>query len=94
MSVFIFVNKIKKEKGITGEERKKKKDEEGEENIFGDISGEKTPKNLATKLYYMLLRAKNARIILLSGTPICTKLKHRYFITNNKDNKIKSMEKP
>lgn len=50
--------------------RKKKKDEEGEENIFGDISGERTPKNLATKLYYMLLRAKNARIILLSGTPV------------------------
>jgi hypothetical protein len=65
-----IVNKIKKEKGITGEERKKKKEETGEENIFGDISGEKTPKNLATKLYYMLLRAKNARVILLSGTPV------------------------
>jgi hypothetical protein len=65
-----IVNKIKKEKGITNEERKKKKDEEGEENIFGDISGERTPKNIATKLYYMLLRAKNARIILLSGTPV------------------------
>jgi hypothetical protein len=65
-----IVNKIKKEKAIPGEERKKKKDEEGEENIFGDISGEKTPKNLATKLYYMLLRAKNARIVLLSGTPV------------------------
>jgi hypothetical protein len=65
-----IVNKIKKEKGITGEERKKKKEETGEENIFGDISGEQTPKNLATKLYYMLLRAKNARVILLSGTPV------------------------
>ena len=66
-----IVNKIKKEKGITGEERKKKKEETGEENIFGDIEEDKrTPKNLATKLYYMLLRAKNARIILLSGTPV------------------------
>jgi len=66
-----IVNKLKKEKTILGEERKKKKEEEaGEENIFGDISGEKTPKNLATKLYYMLLRATNARIILLSGTPV------------------------
>jgi hypothetical protein len=66
-----IVNKIKKEKAIPGEERKKKKDEEGEENIFGDIEEDKrTPKNLATKLYYMLLRAKNARIILLSGTPV------------------------
>jgi hypothetical protein len=65
-----IVNKIKKEKDISGEERKKKKEETGEENIFGDISGERTPKNLATKLYYMLLRAKNARIILLSGTPV------------------------
>ncbi len=66
-----IVNKIKKEKGIVGEERKKKKDEAGEENIFGDIDEDiRTPKNLATKLYYMLLRAKNARIILLSGTPV------------------------
>jgi hypothetical protein len=68
-----IVNKIKKEKGITGEEKKKKKqeakesqEEEKEESIFG----EETPLNLATKLYYMLLRAKNARVILLSGTPV------------------------
>jgi hypothetical protein len=71
-----IVNKIKKEKGITGEEKKKKKeadDKEGkeakpleEESIFG----EQTPLNLATKLYYMLLRAKNARVVLLTGTPV------------------------
>ena len=68
-----IVNKIKKEKGITGEEKKKKKqeakesqEEEKEDSIFG----EQTPLNLATKLYYMLLRAKNARVVLLSGTPV------------------------
>jgi hypothetical protein len=64
-----IVNKIKKEKGISGEEKKKRKEEEGkeaEESIFG----EETPLNLATKLYYMLLRAKNARIVLLTGTPV------------------------
>ena len=64
-----IVNKLKKEKTISGEEKKRKKEEgkeEKEENLFGD----KTPLNLATKLYYMLLRAKNARIILLSGTPV------------------------
>jgi len=63
-----IVNKIKKEKHVTGEEKRKKK-EEGkaeEESLFG----EQTPLNLATKLYYMLLRAKNARVILLSGTPV------------------------
>ncbi len=62
-----IVNKIKKEKGISGEEKKKKKEEEKEEE---SIFGEQTPLNLATKLYYMLLRAKNARVILLSGTPV------------------------
>ena len=69
-----IVNKIKKEKGITGEEKKKKKEEksgleeakEAEDSIFG----EQTPLNLATKLYYMLLRAKNARVVLLTGTPV------------------------
>ena len=68
-----IVNKIKKEKHVTGEEKRKKKEakpgepvEGKEESLFGD----QTPLNLATKLYYMLLRAKNARIILLSGTPV------------------------
>ena len=68
-----IVNKIKKEKHVTGEEKRKKKEEpkekpgeEKEESLFG----EEIPLNLATKLYYMLLRAKNARIILLSGTPV------------------------
>jgi hypothetical protein len=72
-----IVNKIKKEKPIPDEERSKRqknKEKEGEEkegqesdeNIFGDH----TPINLATKIYYMLLRAKNARIVLLSGTPV------------------------
>jgi hypothetical protein len=63
-----IVNKLKKEKDITGEEKKKKKEDEGkeDENIFG----EQTPLNLATKLYYMLLRARNARVVLLSGTPV------------------------
>ena len=74
------VNKLKKEKSIPEEENKKKKNkekekdskdgkeekEEKEESLFG----EHTPLNLATKLYYMLLRAKNARIILLTGTPV------------------------
>jgi hypothetical protein len=69
-----IVNKLKKEKTISGEEkRKKKKEKEGEndekeenDNLFG----EHTPLNLATKLYYMLLRAQNSRIVLLSGTPV------------------------
>jgi len=68
-----IVNKLKKEKPISDEEsRKKQKDKkkeeekEPDENIFGDH----TPINLATKIYYMLLRAKNARIVLLSGTPV------------------------
>ena len=71
-----IVNKLKREKHITGEEKRKKKKEgeekEGEpkgeekESLFG----EQTPLNLASKLYYMLLRAKNSRIVLLSGTPV------------------------
>ena len=61
-----IVNKLKKEKTISDEETREKKGKEGEESIFGD----NTPINLATKLYYMLLRAKNARIVLLSGTPV------------------------
>ena len=67
-----IVNKIKKEKGITGEEKKKKKEEgkEEEKKEEDSIFGEQTPLNLATKLYYMLLRAKNARVVLLSGTPV------------------------
>ncbi len=71
-----IVNKLKKEKAIPGEEKKKKKaaQKEGETNEKEDdgesLFGEHTPLNLATKLYYMLLRAKNARIVLLSGTPV------------------------
>jgi hypothetical protein len=69
-----IVNKLKKEPSISGEEKKQKKTEkekekaEGEEkeNIFGDD----IPLNLATKMYYMLLRAKNAKVILLTGTPV------------------------
>ena len=64
-----IVNKLKKEKEIPEEEKRKKKDkkeEDEDENLFG----EHTPINLATKIYYMLLRAKNARIVLLSGTPV------------------------
>ena len=62
-----IVNKLKKEKEISGEEKRKKKEEDKEEE---SLFGEQTPLNLATKLYYMLLRAKNARIILLTGTPV------------------------
>ena len=65
-----IVNKIKKEKGISGEEKKKKKEEEEEEKKEESIFGEQTPLNLATKLYYMLLRAKNTRVVLLTGTPV------------------------
>jgi len=68
-----IVNKIKKEKPVTGDEKRKKRQGEGEEkkeeekeSLFGDH----TPINLATKLYYMLLRANNCRIIMLSGTPV------------------------
>ena len=66
-----IVNKLKKEKEISGEEKKKKdKVKEGEKKEEESLFGEQTPLNLATKLYYMLLRAQNSRIVLLSGTPI------------------------
>ena len=79
-----IVNKLKKEKPISGEENRKKDkkgkgkgegDDEGkkgddEGNVEESLFGEQTPINLATKLYYMLLRAKNSRIVLLSGTPV------------------------
>jgi SNF2 family DNA or RNA helicase len=50
-----IVNKIKKEKSIVEDNRGEK---------------ERAPKNLAVKLYEYLMSAKDARIILLSGTPI------------------------
>jgi hypothetical protein len=50
-----IVNKIKKEKQIPENKRGEK---------------EHLPTNLATKLYEFLLSARNARIILLSGTPV------------------------
>ena len=50
-----IVNKIKKEKPI-------------QENNRGEK--ERAPKNLAVKLYEYLMSAKDARIVLLSGTPI------------------------
>ena len=68
-----IVNKLKKEKEIPGEEKKKKdkaKEEEKKAEVEESLFGEHTPLNLATKIYYMLLRAKNSRIVLLSGTPI------------------------
>jgi hypothetical protein len=66
-----IVNKLKKEKEIPGEEKKKKdKGKEEEKKEEESLFGEHTPLNLATKLYYMLLRAKNSRIVLLTGTPI------------------------
>lgn len=73
-----IVNKLKREKHMKDKETKKKPpaganaEEKADElepepqNIFGDT----TPLNLAPKLYYMLLRAKNARVVLLSGTPV------------------------
>ena len=75
-----IVNKLKKEKAISGEEKKKKKkkedkkegqqDEKDEKDDDESLFGDNTPLNLATKLYYMLLRAQNCRIVLLSGTPV------------------------
>ena len=50
-----ILNKLKKEKPINETKRGEK---------------ERLPLNLATKLYEMLLSAKNSRIILLSGTPV------------------------
>ena len=62
-----IVNKIKKEKPVVDKEKSKKKEgSEVDDNIFGET----TPLNLATKIYYMLLRANNSRIILLTGTPV------------------------
>ena len=76
----LIVNKLKKEKPISGKELTKKEkakaaaegkdkaatEEKEKESIFG----EKIPLQIATKLYYMMLRAKNARFVLLSGTPV------------------------
>jgi hypothetical protein len=50
-----IVNKLKKERPIAETKRGEK---------------ERLPTNLSVKLYEMLLSAKNARIILLSGTPV------------------------
>ena len=50
-----IVNKLKKEKPVAEDNRGEK---------------ERSPKNLAVKLYEYLMSAKDARIILLSGTPI------------------------
>jgi hypothetical protein len=61
-----IVNQLKKEKPESNEETRKKKDDEQSEDIFGA----NVPLNIATKLYYMLLKAQNARVILLSGTPV------------------------
>jgi hypothetical protein len=65
-----IVNKLKKEKAIPEDEKRKKKDAAKEAGDEGNIFGEHTPLNLATKLYYMLLRAKDTRIVLLTGTPV------------------------
>ena len=50
-----IVNKLKKEKTIPETKRGEK---------------ERLPLNLSTKLYELLLSAKNARIVLLTGTPV------------------------
>ena len=50
-----IVNKLKKEKPIAESKRGEKESE---------------PLNLSTKLYEMLLSANNARVILLTGTPV------------------------
>ena len=50
-----IVNKLEKEKPIAESERGEK---------------EHAPKHLSVKLYEYLLSAKNARVILLSGTPV------------------------
>jgi len=65
-----IVNKLKRETDISGEEKRKGKKKEKEEETEESIFGEETPISLSTKLYYMLLRAKNARIVLLTGTPV------------------------
>jgi hypothetical protein len=66
-----IVNKLKKEKSVSGEEKRQGKKKEAEEEQEGkSIFGEETPISLSIKLYYMLLRAKNARIVLLTGTPV------------------------
>ena len=57
-----IVNKIKKERQPVSNEET----QTSEKDVFGDY----TPLNLSTKLYYMLLRATNTKIILLTGTPI------------------------
>jgi hypothetical protein len=65
-----IVNKLKKENIPDEENRKKKGKEDEEKDVEESLFGEHTPVNLASKLYYMLLRAKNTRIVLLSGTPV------------------------
>jgi hypothetical protein len=53
--ISLIVNKLKKEKNIPETKRGEK---------------ERLPLNLSVKLYELLLSAKNARIILLTGTPV------------------------
>jgi hypothetical protein len=53
-----------------GKRNKKGKEEGKEEKEDENFFGEHTPLNLATKIYYMLLRANNVRIVLLTGTPV------------------------
>jgi hypothetical protein len=62
-----IVNKIKKEK-IIPENKQGDKEKIIPENEQGEK--EYSPKFLSTKLYEYLMNAKNARIVLLTGTPI------------------------
>jgi len=64
-----IVNKLKKLKTKKEDEKYIKPSEDETKNIFEQM-GESTPTNLALRLYHMLLGAKNARIVLLSGTPV------------------------
>jgi hypothetical protein len=73
-----IVNKMEKEKAIPEEIQKKKttkekderKDKKNNEAIEESVFGEHTPLSLSLKIYQLLLKANNSRIILLTGTPV------------------------
>ena len=68
-----IVNKLRAEPKIRGKKTDEEKGEEGKAEGEGEdesIFGNETPLAMSVKIYQMLLRAKNARIIMLSGTPV------------------------
>jgi hypothetical protein len=64
-----IVNKVKKGYALGQQTTKTRGDKQGEKQVEGeDSSG--LPKPLSLKLYEYLMSAQNARVVVLSGTPV------------------------